>query len=147
MERKKYDTDLSEAEWAILEPLLPPPKPKGRHREVAMREVVNAILYVLRGGIPWRILPHDFPPWKTVYHYFRLWRLDATWKAVHDTLREKERLRLGRQPSPSAAILDSQTVKTSEKGAAGLRRGQEDNRPQAPLVGRHPRISPCGEST
>ena len=81
-----------------------------------MREVVNAILYVLRNGIVWRALPHDFPPWKTAYHYFRAWRADGTWAAIHDALRERVRVADGREVSPSAAILDSQSVKTTEKG-------------------------------
>ena len=81
-----------------------------------MREVVNAILYVLRNGIVWRALPHDFPPWKTVNHYFRAWRADGTWGAIHDALRERVRVAAGREATPSAAILDSQSVKTTEKG-------------------------------
>jgi len=81
-----------------------------------MREVINAILYVLRNGIVWRALPHDFPPWKTVFHYFRAWRQDGTWEAIHDALRAEVRLSDGREASPSAAILDSQSVKTTEKG-------------------------------
>src|SRR5215813_14948436 len=103
-------------EWAILEPLIPPPKPGGRPVADARREIVDAILYVLRSGGNWRLLPHDFPPWQTAYHYFRRWRLDGTWEHIHTRLREQARRRAGREVSPSAAILDSQSVKTTEKG-------------------------------
>jgi putative transposase len=82
-----------------------------------MREVINAILYVARNGVTWRALPHDFPPWRTVYHYFRTWRLDGMWERLHDALREWMRAAAGRAASPSAAIIDSQSVKTTEKGA------------------------------
>ena len=81
-----------------------------------MREVVNSILYVVHGGISWRAMPHDFPPWSTAYHYFRLWRDDGTWQAIHDALYAQVRVAAGRDPSPSAAIIDSQSVKTTEKG-------------------------------
>jgi len=81
-----------------------------------MREVVNSILYVVHGGISWRPMPHDFPPWSTAYHYFRLWRDDGTWQAIHDALYAQVRVAAGRDPSPSAAIIDSQSVKTTEKG-------------------------------
>jgi putative transposase len=81
-----------------------------------MRELMDAVLYVLRNGITWRALPHDFPPWKTVYHYFSTWRADGTWEAIHDALREEVRVAVGREATPSAAILDSQTVKTTETG-------------------------------
>ncbi len=116
MTRARYPSDLTERQWHLLAPLLPPPKPGGRPRSVDLREVINAILYVLRNGVVWRALPHDFPPWKTVYHYFSTWRNDGTWAAIHAALREEVRQGEGREASPSAAILDSQSVKTTEKG-------------------------------
>jgi putative transposase len=116
MRRQRYPSDLTDRQWARLEPLLPGAKPGGRPRSADPREVVDAILYVLRNGIVWRALPHDFPPWPTAYWYFRAWRLDGTWEAVQTALREQVRMADGREPSPSAAILDSQSVKTTEKG-------------------------------
>jgi putative transposase len=118
MTRRYYSSDLTNREWAILAPLIPPPKPGGRSVSWERREIVDAILYELRSGGPWRMLPHDFPPWQTVYHSFRLWRLDGTWERVHTRLREQARRRVGRETSPSAAILDSQSVKTTEKGGS-----------------------------
>jgi putative transposase len=116
MTRPRYPTDLSDRQWRLLEPAIPPPRPGGRPRSADVREVVNAILYVDRNGVTWRALPHDFPPWKTVYHYFRAWRLDGTWERIHDALRDRVRTGAGRAASPSAAIIDSQSVKTAEKG-------------------------------
>ncbi len=116
MPRRRYPTDLTDAQWAILEPLVPAAKLGGRPVAHPRREIVDAILYVLRGGGAWRLLPHDFPPWQTVYHYFRVWRLDGTWERINAALRARVRVRAGRRPEPSAAILDSQSVKTTEKG-------------------------------
>jgi len=114
--RKPYPSDLTVDQWLVLEPMIPPEKHGGRHREVDMREIINAILYVLRTGCPWRHLPHDFPPWGTVHYYFWLWSNDGTWTRIHDRLREMVRVEAGREAEPSAAIIDSQSVKTTEQG-------------------------------
>lgn len=114
--RKEYPTDLHDSEWERLKPLLPepnrPPK-RGRPTEVDYREIVNAILYVVRSGCAWELLPHDFPPYTTVYYYFELWSADGTWKRTHDTLVKEVRVQAGRSPEPTIGILDSQTVKTT----------------------------------
>ena len=114
MNRKPYPSDLNDIEWLILEPLIPPAKRGGRIRRVNMREIVNAIFYVLRSGCAWRMLPHDFPPWQTVYGYFRTWRKGGVWEAMNDALREAVRQEAGRETEPSAAIIDSRSVKTTE---------------------------------
>ena len=116
MRRESYPSDLTDQQWAILEPLTPPAKPGGHPRTTDIREVINAILYLDRTGGQWRALPHDFPPWSTVWSYFRIWRNDGTWKRIQTALREKTRVKQGREPTPSAAIIDSQSVKTSQKG-------------------------------
>ena len=96
-----YDTDLIDAEWAILAPLLAPTTRRGRPRKHDLRQVLNAIFYILRGGEPWRLLPHEFPPWQTAYHYFRAWRLDGTWERLNAALRDRLRKRAGRDPCVS----------------------------------------------
>ena len=116
MRRHPYPTDLTDAQWHRLEPLLPPARPGGRPRTVDLREIVNAILYVVREGVHWRALPHDFPPWPTVYFYFWTWRSDGTWQRLHDAVRSQARQAEGREESPSAGIVDSQSIKSTEKG-------------------------------
>jgi putative transposase len=113
MNRKPYDSDVTDVEWLLLEPLIPPEKPGGRHRSVDIQEVVNAIFYVLRSGCAWRLLPHDFPAWQTVYGYLRQWRKSGVWERLNAALREAVREQADRDAEPSAAIVDSQSVKTT----------------------------------
>jgi putative transposase len=125
MARKPYPSDLTDLEWALIEDLIPPGKPGGRPREVDMREVFSAIMYVLRSGCAWRLLPHDFPKWNIVYYYSWRFRKDGLWQDIHDLLRDQLRVREGRDVSPSAAIIDSQSVKTTEnKGFAATMRAR-----------------------
>ena len=116
MARIAYPSDLTDAQWRLIEKRIPPAQPGGRNRSVNMRAVVNGILYLVRTGCSWRQLAHDFPPWGTVHWYYRCFRLDGTWQKIHDALRDKVRVSAGRKKSPSAAIVDSQSVKTTEKG-------------------------------
>ena len=115
-ERKAYPSDLNDAEWAQVEPLVPAPLPGGRPAKYERREILNAILYVLRSGCAWRMMPHDLPPKETAYAYFERWSEDGTWEKIEAVLRGKVRRAAGKKPAPTAAILDSQAVKTSDQG-------------------------------
>ena len=118
MERKAYPSDLTDAQWQRIQEVLPTAKGgrTGRRRTYALREIWNAIFYQARTGCQWRYLPHDLPPWEDVWEHFRHWRDDGTITRVHDALREQVRMQAGKEPTPSAAIMDSQSVKTPQKG-------------------------------
>ncbi|OGM90697.1 transposase [Candidatus Wolfebacteria bacterium RIFCSPHIGHO2_01_FULL_48_22] len=114
--RKVYPTDLTDKQWSHIEPLIPPAKEGGRPRTTDIREILNAVIYVAKSGCDWRMLPHDFPEWHIVYHYFAQWKNNGTWKSIHDALRGRLRKKLGKKVQPTAGIIDSQSVKTAEKG-------------------------------
>jgi putative transposase len=116
MTRKAYPSDINEREWQRVEPHLPPVLSGGRPQTVNLREIINGIFYRIRTGCDWRSLPHDLPPWATVYGYFNRWRKDGTWERLNHALRPQVRVAEGRQPEPTAAILDSQSAKTTEQG-------------------------------
>ena len=121
--RKPYPSDLTEAQWELLALFIPEPGPESPREPVTRREIVNGILYVLRTGCSWRQMPHDLPNGKTVYHYFRRWKLDGTWEKAMTHLRRAVRTQMGQDPEPSAAIIDSQSIKTSP--VRGIERGYD----------------------
>lgn len=137
VERTKYPTDLTDAEWKLIGPMVPEPKMGGRPAKYERRDVVDAIRYVVRSGCAWRLLPHDFPPWNSVFKYFTQWKKAGVFEAMHDKLRGDVREAAGRDRFPSAGIVDSQSVKTTERGASRLRRRQENLWSQETPARRH----------
>lgn len=148
LERMPYPSDVTDEEWAILEPLIPGEKPGGRPQEIARREIVNAILYVLRSGCPWRMMPHDLPRWFTAAAYFRRWKQQGIWEQVNAALRRELRVAVGREPEPSAAILDSQSIKTSSVRGdkRGYDGGKKNSRQETASLGRYARAADVGQS-
>ena len=143
--RRTYPSDLTDVQWAVLEPLLPQPQGAGRRPGIARREILNGLLYLERTGCQWRALPHEFPFWGTIRYYFDRWTMDGTLERVHTMLRERLRRQIGREPQPSAAVIDSQSVKTTEAGGdRGYDGGKKNQRTQAAYSGGHERVSAPG---
>jgi putative transposase len=142
--RTRYPSDLTDIQWDNIEHLFPPeerpPGRAGRPRTYTVREIVNAVFYLSRAGCSWRMLPHDFPPWKTVSYYFYTWRDAGLWETVHDVMRVSIRIFDDRAETPSAAVLDSQSVKTTEAGGPkGYDAGKKNRRAEAAPAGGHAR--------
>jgi len=137
LNRQAYPSDLTDEQWELLEPLVPALSAEAAYHVHARREIVNAILYVLRSGCPWRMLPHEFPAWGTVYSYFRKWHREGIWDQLLHTLRKQVRRKQGREEEPSAAIIDSQSIKTSAVCGPqkGYDMGKKNLGPQAPRAG------------
>jgi putative transposase len=146
-QRSAYATDLTDEEWQLLKPLLPPEKSGGRPRKYPIREVINGIQYILRGGCAWRLMPHDLPHWQTAYQTFRAWRHDGTWLRIHDQLRDEVRTRMGRHPQPSAAIIDAPTVKPTEKGGSMAMMGRKNSMAAHAIASLRRRVSCCVSSS
>jgi putative transposase len=146
-QRLAYTTDLTDEEWKILKPLLPPDKTGGRPRKYPLREVLNGIQYVLRAGCAWRLMPPDLPHWQTAYQAFRAWRQDGTWLRIHDQLRAMLRTRMGRHPQPSAAIIDAQTVKATEKGGRMAMTAPKNSTAASVISSLRRRVSWCVSSS
>jgi putative transposase len=146
-QRLAYTTDLTDEEWPLLKPLLPPDKSGGRPRKYPLREVLNGIQYILRGGCAWRLMPHDLPQWQTAYQTWRAWRQDGTWVRIHDHLRELLRTRMGRHPQPSAAIIDAQTVKTTEQGERTAMTAPKNSTAASAISSLTRRVSCCVSSS
>jgi putative transposase len=143
--RKPYPSDLTPEQWAILAPMLPPEVAVGRPRITDLREVLNAIFYVLSTGCAWSALPHDFPPEGTVRDYLHQWRRRGIWQRVHDALRSQVRVAIGKEPEPSAGSIDSQTVKaTRTAGERGYDAGKKNQRSQAAHLGGYTRFAAGG---
>ena len=135
MSRKRYPSDLTDGQWELAQSMLPT-KTGGRPCEVCRRDILDAYFYLLRGGISWRMLPHDFPPWQTVYSQVRRWKLDGVWETFHDTLRDEVRVAEGRLTQPSAAALDSRSVKAADHpGLRGYDAGKKNQRAKAACAG------------
>jgi transposase len=114
----RYPSDLTDAEWAVIEPMIPPAKPGGNKRTADMREVTNGLMFILSAGCQWRAIPTDLPPWRTIYDYMDRWNHDGTLERIHQVLYIACREQAGREPSPTGAVIDSQSVKSAEKGGS-----------------------------